>query len=275
MFCNMVDDPYVAKTARMLLTFPPGMWKRLGPEQQDALLRLWRRPLRNYTAEQWARLPSPVRDAYNRLRQLRSLPPLRPPPVDLSPKPYVPPPGPFDSSTLAAQINRTPDPREREVLYQQLLAETDSVMTARDGDRRLLAQRVRGGRTTPAENQLAAELLLDGKRQAAHRPATLGREIREDVAKSYLRAWYWLEPHLRISKKMAICRVKENWRISRTEAFELLAQIKAETIEHAETADGVVVVEPAITMRVSAGLLIRRGHRRLRRRRKASKAWSG
>jgi hypothetical protein len=271
----MVADPNDAKPYRMLLTFPPGMWERLDPEQQIAFRQLWQRDLRTFPSEVWARLPPPVRDAYNRLRQLRSLSPLPPPPVDLSPKPYVPPPGLFDSSTLATQINRTRDPKEREALCQQLLAETDSMKTARDGDRRLLAQRLHEGRATPAENQLAVELLLEDKRRAAHRPATLDRELREDVAKSYLRAWYWLEPHQRISQRMAISWARQNCRISRAEAFEMLKQIKAETIERAETADG-VVAEPATAMRaLSAGLLIRRGHRRLRRRRKASKAESG
>jgi hypothetical protein len=183
----------------------------------------------------------------------------------------------FDYSTsgpnsLAARIIHARDPEERKALCQQLLAETASMMTARDGDRRLLAQRLREGRATLAEETLAAELLLEGKKRAAHRPTTLDRELREDMAKSYLRTWRWLEPHQRISQGAVIRLAGQNYRISRAEAFELLKQIKAETVEHAEVGDA--VGEPATAVRAAAGLLIRRGQdrQRSRRLRKASKA---
>jgi hypothetical protein len=271
--CDMANDPNNMKPLRMLLTFPPEVWERLDPEQRAAFIRLWQRKLRSFSPKEWERLPPPVRDAYNRLRQLRSLLPLPPPPADLSPKPYVPPTRLLDPSPLARAVARADNPEEQEALWRELVIETDALLAAHDGDRYLLAERLRRGTVTSKERELAAELYSEGKKRAAHRPTTLDRELREDMAKSYLRVWYWLEPHQRISQGEVIYWIKQNCRISRAEAFELLKQIKAETVEHAELVDG-AGVEPAAAMCTSVGLLIRRGqdHQRLRRWRKASKA---
>jgi hypothetical protein len=267
--CDMGDDP---KTLRMLLTFPSGQWAKLDQTQRAAFTKLWQRKLRSFSPKEWERLPPPVRDAYNRLRQLRSLSPLPPPPADLSPKPYVPPTRLLDPSPLARAVARADNPEEQEALWRELVIETDALLAAHDGDRYLLAERLRRGTVTSKERELAAEL-LPGKKLAAHRPTTLDRELREDMAKSYLRVWYWLEPHQRISQGEVIYWIKQNCRISRAEAFELLKQIKAETVEHAELVDG-AGVEPAAAMCTSVGVLIRRGQdrQRSRRWRKASKA---
>jgi hypothetical protein len=268
--CDMGDDP---NTLRMLLTFPPGQWAKLHPTQRAAFTKLWQRKLRSFSPKEWERLPPPVRDAYNRLRQLRSLSPLPPPPADLSPKPYVPPTRLLDPSPLPRAVARADNPEEQEALWRELVIETDALLAAHDGDRYLLAERLRRGTVTSKERELAGELLPESKKRAAHRPVTLDRELREDVARRYLRAWYWQEPNKRKSQGEVIRWIKQNCRISRAEAFELLKQIKAETIEHAELVDG-AGVEPAAAMCTSVGLLIRRGqdHQRSRRLRKASKA---
>jgi hypothetical protein len=171
---------------------------------------------------------------------------------------------------LATRINRTRDIKEREALWQQLLDQTASMMTARDGDRRLLVKRLREGVVTSEERKLAADLLEGKIERPDHRPSTLDRELRENRAKSYLRTWWWLEPQQRVSRRTAFKWVKCNCRLERAEAFEILKQIKAEVVKYAELADG-TVVEPATAMRAPKGFLIRKqdeSRQRPRRRRK-------
>jgi hypothetical protein len=264
---HMGDDPN-AKLPRPLPTFPPKVWARLDPGQRAAFIRLWQRDLRTFTPEQWARLDPSRRAAFNRLRKNRSLPPYDEPAADLSPRPYVPAPGLLDpNSPLACQITRGGDPEG--VLWQELKTVADVLLAAHDRDTRMLMARLQRGVATPEESRFAAEL-LGGDKRAAHRPATLSRELREDTAKIFLRAWYWLEPHQRKSLKTVIDWVGRNCRLSRAEAFEILKKIKDEVVEHAELADG-TVVEPATAMRASEGFLIRKqdeSRQRPRRRRK-------
>jgi hypothetical protein len=229
-------------------------------------------PLRFYddTGREWARLGPVRRAAFNRLRQERNLQPFREPAVDLSPKPYVPTPCLLDPSPLARAVLGSRDPEEREALRQQLSIVTESLLTARDGDPSMLASRLRGGVATPEECRFAADLLEGRIERPAHRRPTLDRELREHAARILLRAWYFSDPRQRVrwkTTRAAIDGVRRGiYGISRSEAFELLKQIKAETVEHAELVDG-TVVEPATAVRALAGLLIRRGQDRQRSRR--------
>jgi hypothetical protein len=166
------------------------------------------------------------RGAFNRLRKLRSLPPYPEPSVDLSPKPYVPPPGLFDSSTLAAEINRARDPEEREVLYQQLMAETASMMAARDGDQHLIEERLRQGMATDAEHKLVADLFAGKFKRPNHRPKTLHRQLADDATAHLLRTWDCLPQQKRWTLRKVLGKIKSTYGVSRSSALKILNAIR-------------------------------------------------
>jgi hypothetical protein len=268
----MADD----KLPRPLRTFPPELWARLDPAQRATFIRLWQRDLRTFTLGQWAQLPSPVRNAVNWLRQERHLSPYPEPEVDRSPKPYVPAPGLLDPSPLTRAVLDSRDPKEREILWQQLNAAADSLLTAHDGDPSMLASRLRAGVATPEECRFAADLLEGKVERPDHRPSTLDRKLREDTAKILLRAWWLAEPQQREKSRGTVFNlVKRDCRLERAEAYEILKQIRAEVVEHAELVGGAAdgaVVDAATATRAEVGFVIRKQDERRQRPRRRRKA---
>jgi hypothetical protein len=123
-------------------------------------------PLREYTPDQWARMPPVLRTAANRLRELRGLPVIQPPAVDRS---LAPPPAPARFDHPAARRLARADGKGRLADRRELLAFTESILNAIDGDTKALTTRLRRGATLP-EQRLAADL-FDGKiRRKANRP---------------------------------------------------------------------------------------------------------
>ena len=151
------------------------------------------------TGPTWAALPASSRAAVNRLRMHRCLPPLAPPAVDCSPKPYTPPRKLFDEpSALARAIIRDGDPDGR--LWQELLVQTAATMAAYDGDPRL--------------------------KRPAHRPKTLGRELAEYPVRRLLYVWDHEQQSRRWSLKTLLCVIRRDFGIPRSTALKMLHRMR-------------------------------------------------
>jgi hypothetical protein len=180
------------------------------------------RKLRTFTPEQWAQIPKPVRTAFNNLRRQHHLPPYPEPEVDLSPKPYVPPPKPFDQPTLLQCILAVEGGENKLEAYQEFLAQIDSLLGAYDGDRRLLEKRLRNGTATPEEVQAAGT----HRKRPAHREKTLRREIAEYAAGRSLYLWEHWQWEGRGPLKVVLGKIKDVLGISRSEAHKILRRIR-------------------------------------------------
>jgi hypothetical protein len=151
------------------------------------------------TGPTWAALPASLRAAVNRLRMHRCLPPLLPPAVDRSPKPYTPPRKLFDEpSALARAIIRDGDPDGR--LWQELLVQTAATMAAYDGDPRL--------------------------KRPAHRPKTLSRELAEYPVGWLLSVWDHEQQSRRWSLKTLLGVIRRDFGISRSVALKMLHRMR-------------------------------------------------
>jgi hypothetical protein len=203
----------------------------------DLIYRKPTRPLRTYTEAEWAKMPPAWRDAYNKLRRQRYLPPRAEPEVDLSPKPYVPPLKPFDSrppgrggevtfslQELAQAIARDED--RDGALFKALKAATAALPAAHDGDMSALTERLCTRVMTLEERQLAAELLNPTKRRAAHRPKPLTRELAEHEAARILDIWDRSAPQERKDQKTVLREIKNAYGISRSQALKILKTVR-------------------------------------------------
>jgi hypothetical protein len=197
---NMVDNPIALR--RRHRTFSDAQWRWLGPG--------WRTII-------------------NKFRQQAYLSPIPEPAADLG-SPFTPPPAPrlFDHSNLPARALASDfgTPEERELLWQELLASTAAMLTAHDGDPRVLAQRLRQDAASPEELELAADL-LGGK---IGRPTrTLHREIGEHVAATLLRTWDRLPldgPERRKPQRTVFRWIEDAFGISRRQAYRLLKAVR-------------------------------------------------
>jgi hypothetical protein len=156
--------------------------------------------------EWWAKLGPARRKAFNQLRQQRArerhwaahLSPYREPAVDLSPKPAVPAPKPFDKpSALAKAIARGDHSAET---WQALLAETEARLAEHDS----------------------------GAERPAHRPKTLSRRIAEGTVMRLLHLWDRLPPEQRWSLRTVRDVIHRDYGIARTVVHELLQKIRGE-----------------------------------------------
>jgi hypothetical protein len=152
--------------------------------------------------EWWAKLGPARRAAFNRLRQQRHLPLYPEPAIDLSPKPKVSAPKPFDEpSPLARALVRDGDDLN---LWRALLAETEARLAAHESD--------------------------PHAKRPAHRPKTLSREIAEHTTTTLLRAWDHLpliQPRVqRWSLRAVREKVLESYGIPRSEALKLLKKLR-------------------------------------------------
>jgi hypothetical protein len=132
------------------------------------------------------------------LRQQHGLPPIPPPAIDLSPKPDVLAPGPFDCSLLARQFVRylpiamnaalspVGDPEEAQVLWQESKTAVRSLLNAHDGKMRELWERVRKGTATLEERQYAADLRESKLVRPTRRPKELRTQLRRELALEFI-----------------------------------------------------------------------------------------
>jgi hypothetical protein len=187
------------------------------------------RLLRLLTDEEFVLLSPGHRALYNHLRRQHGLLPIPEPAVDFSP-PLTPPPAPklFDRSSLPARAlaRNFGNPKEQELLWQELLASTAAMLTARDGDPRLLAQRLQDGAASPEELELAADILRGKIKRPSHRPKTLHREICEHAAGRLLSVWNRRPPGERWSRGEVLDKIEDAFSVSRSRALEMLKNIR-------------------------------------------------
>jgi hypothetical protein len=214
---------------RLPLTYGSSMQHSRDMDDDDEIAKRIRqgRRLRTFTETEWARLPPAARAYYNHLRQRGFLSAKPSPAVDLSPKPPKLTPKLLDPSPLAREVARTGDP----ALFEELKAATASLLSAADGDARMLEERLGKGIATPEERRLAAdpEAPRRGGRRAGKRgrPPTWHRKERLDAAGRYLHAWFHAEPEQRGSQNEAIRLCVRKYHIARSDGFDLLSRIKA------------------------------------------------
>jgi hypothetical protein len=221
------------RMARGLLPITEPKKKGACVTADDPFYRKPTRQLRSFTSEVWERLPPAVRTAYNNLRRARFLALIPEPKIDLSPGPSKPAPKLLDPSPLARAIAHGGDAEQEQVLFEELKVVTDALLSAHDGNPRMLAERLRSGMATSEEMRLAADLIEDKVRRLAQRPATLSKKLRLAAAESLLRAWYHARPD-RWGESRAVRFCTDAYHITRAEGFGFLRKIEAETVEHAE-----------------------------------------
>jgi hypothetical protein len=156
------------------------------------------RTLRILTDEEFARLPPGHRALYNHLRRQYGRVPIEEPAADLSPKPYAPPPKPFDKPSPLARALIHDEGNAN--LWRLLLIEMGARLAAHDGNPRV--------------------------KRAAHRPKHLSRRIAEYTAATLLCVWNNLPPEQRWSQRTVLMKVRESYGIARSETLGLLARIR-------------------------------------------------
>ena len=183
----------------------------------------------------WREFSPEAQDAFNKLRIARGQAPLSP--VKPKSDPYIAPPeqlrpfDPADPEAIAAAHESSGVVLGDDATDEEKIAARDAAeswVTAYDGDRTKLVDRIEHGIATPEERKLNTDLLLKLRKRPPHRPKLESKQIRRRTAKVILRAWDHLERGKRKKLKTVLGEIKDDYRIERSEAFVILREIRVE-----------------------------------------------